>query len=452
MTPILSICIPTLNRSDLLSVLLENLEQQVGEHLEKIEIVVADNASRDDTESVVKNCKLPIVYGKQNKTVGFAKNLLFATTKLASGSFVWVIGDDDLILPGGLNNILDSIDRAPQVDYHYLNFSWIDYKLRSRIIKEFGGHPSKYWLERLQFKESEWKLLNRLEDLTYIASDNISAVFSGIFCFVTRRQFYIDALDILRPSDSLDGSSTLIDDCFPHSKLALPRVAGKEIAFIGMPCFMQGVSAWEWGAYANKNMIFGTHQFFEWLETTAFAKDALERLWQSYYKMAGKLFFRMLYYRDEHKGLDIVLEKAIPESSKNIVFWDSFMEESKLNMDVDHDARNLSDWVTQLVNENPSARLGLWGIAGRGHRFIKFTPQLLNNLVWIADREVLLSGAEVEGTQLLISETASLINANLDVLVIGTRKQFVAEIIAEASTVLKPEASIVSIQGIYAQK
>ena len=183
-------------------------------------------------------------------------------------------------------------------------------------------------LKRLQCMDTDWKRLSRLEDLAFLPADNPSALFSGIFCFVTRRQYYIDAVSVLQPSNSLDGSSTVIADCFPHAMLSLPRVAGKPIAYIGEPCLMQGISGWEWGAYAYKNMIFGTHQFFEWLEQTTFASDAMQHLWNSYYHMAGRLYFRMLHYREEHKGLDIVLKKAIPSSAGHVIFWDAFMEES----------------------------------------------------------------------------------------------------------------------------
>jgi len=213
--PILSICIPTLNRGELLKVLLENLEGEASSYLDRIEIVVADNASSDNTADIVKQTPLPIVYGRKNSTVGFARNVLFATAELASGEFVWVLGDDDLVLPGGVTRVLDSINKAPDVDYHYLNFGWIDFKLRARIVREENGHPPASLLNRLQFNDAHWKYLQRLEDLVFLPSDNPSATFSGVFCFVTRRQFFIDAVDVLQPSDSLDGSSTVIADCFP---------------------------------------------------------------------------------------------------------------------------------------------------------------------------------------------------------------------------------------------
>ncbi len=448
MKPILSICIPTLNRSELLKVILKNLEREASAYLDEIEIVVADNASPDATADIVGQSPLPIIYDRQKSTVGFARNVLFATAGLASGEFVWVIGDDDLVLPGGVARVLESIRNAPDVDYHYLNFGWIDCNLRTRILHEMDGHPPAAILKRLQCMDTDWKRLSRLEDLAFLPADNPSALFSGIFCFVTRRQYYIDAVSVLQPSNSLDGSSTVIADCFPHAMLSLPRVAGKPIAYIGEPCLMQGISGWEWGAYAYKNMIFGTHQFFEWLEQTTFASDAMQHLWNSYYHMAGRLYFRMLHYREEHKGLDIVLKKAIPSSAGHVIFWDAFMEESHLHFDTDHDAKNLLEWVSLALAENPDARIGLWGVMGRGHKFVKISPHLHKNLVWISDRDVALQGTCLDGTEISISHPDTMIEASLDILVVGARRDFVDEITNYAIPFLNGGAFIISTKGL----
>ncbi|MFA5171891.1 MAG: glycosyltransferase family 2 protein [Sulfuriferula sp.] len=447
MKPILSICIPTLNRGALLEVMLDNLARVAPAYLDKIEIVIADNASTDDTPEIVRRSTLPITYGRQESTVGFARNVLFATANLASGEFVWVIGDDDLILPGGIERVLESIGKAPDVDYHYLNFGWIDCQFRTQVVRELDGQPPASSFNRLQCKDTSWQRLPRLEDLVFLPADNPSAIFSGVFCFVTRRQFFIDAVDTLHPSDSLDGSSTIIADCFPHAMLSLPRVAGKPVAYVGTPCLMQGISGWEWGGYAYKNMIFGTHQFFEWLAQTSFASDAMQHLWNSYYQMAGRLFFRMLHNKEEHKGLDIVLDRAIPASAGHPLFWDAFMAESHLNFETEHDAKNLSAWVTQLITENPDAKIGLWGVLGRGQSFVKSSPQLHKNLVWVADRDSSQHGTLLNGTTLHISHPATLSDAALDILVIGTRREFIDEIISTSISIMKAGATILSIKG-----
>ena len=52
-TPLLSICVPTYNRSRYLASLLEGLVAQIGDFPHPFELVISDNASTDDTPAVV---------------------------------------------------------------------------------------------------------------------------------------------------------------------------------------------------------------------------------------------------------------------------------------------------------------------------------------------------------------------------------------------------------------
>lgn len=447
MSATLSLCIPTLNRAALLEDMLYQLSQLTAAYSDRLEIVIADNASDDHTRQVVENSPLKIRYGRQKTTVGFTKNVLFATTELATGDYVWLVGDDDLILPDALQHIFASLDKAPDVDYHYLNFGWINGGKRHDIIHQCGGLPDTSLLNKLQFNEHDWKRLDCIENLTTLSSDNISAAFSGIFCFVARRHLFTDGKPSLTPSDSLDGSSTNISDCFPHAMLTLPAMAGKPIAFVGTPCLMQGINGWEWGAYAYKNMIFGSYQLFQWLEQTAFGRNAMEKLWQSYFEMAGRLFFRMQYSPDEHKGLDIVSEDAIPFCSRQPRFWQSFMAESRMFYQTEIEAAQLAARVQEKLREQPDLKLGLWGISGRGHRLVKDYPDISKNLVWVTDKDKNLHDIRLDGTAMTIVAPETITQTVFDILIIATRNEFVQDVIAYASPQLSADTVFVSVEG-----
>lgn len=446
--PLLSICIPTLNRSGLLAGFLENMRKECAAFLDRIEIVVSDNASTDDTKLIVQDNTLPITYGRQDTTVGFTKNLLYAAATLASGEYTWIIGDDDMILPGGVERVLASIAAAPDVDYHYVNFGWIDVKLRNQLIEQEHLTFPRFVLDNYQCDLKEWQRLSRLEDLVFLPGKNPSALFSGIFCYVTRRQFFIDAQNWLNPSDSLDGSSTRIDDCFPHAMLTLPRVIGKPIAYIGEACLLQGIGAWEWKDYANKNMIFGTHQFFRWLEKEGFATEAMNHLWNSYYDMAGRLFSRMQCYPDENKGFDIVMREAIPDAASQPTFWSAFMRETQISVETDHEADYLAHLARKVTAENPDAQLGLWGIQGRGYRFLSKTPDLHKNMVWVTDREEVFHGNTLAYTKLEVSPPSSIESITLDCLIIATRREFVGDVIQFVSGKLRKGTFLISVVGL----
>lgn len=451
MTPILSICIPTLNRAHLLKSMLFQLARVVEGYLDRVEIVIADNASIDETKKVVESCPLPIQYGCQKETVGFTKNVLFATTELARGEFIWIVGDDDLIVPSALKHIFDSLARTPDVSYHYLNFGWINIAKRDEIIYGQSGYPNETQLKKLQFNETSWRLLDKIESLTQLPSDNISASFSGIFCFICRRQLFINEQITLNPTDSLDGSSTNMSDCFPHAMLTLAPLAGKPIAFVGEPCLLQGINGWEWGGYAYKNMILGTYQLFSWLQSTAFDQNALEILWKSYYSMAGRLFARMQHEPDQHKGAELILKEAIPHSTSHPQFWDSLMTEMKMLINIDNDVEALANWLRQELTHNPQAKLGLWGVAGRGTKLFRKHPNFLRNLIWITDKNELEHGLPFLQSGQSISQPESQSGMDIDILLIGTRSEFVIDVENHVCSI-NPLLITISVNGIKRHK
>lgn len=441
--PLLSICIPTYNRADVLELLLGDLEVECAAYLDQIEVVVSDNASPDRTEAVVRNSALPVVYSRNSENIGFAGNLLNATAKLASGEYVWIVGDDDLILPGGVARVIQSLLAAPDVDYHYINFGWINYQFRMRV-----GQADAAVGGDLQCDVQEWRLLPRLEDLAFLPAKNPSVLFSCIFSFVARRHFFVKALDWLRPSRSLDGSSTLIDDCFPHAMITLPNLVGRPIAYIGRPCVLQSVGGWEWGEYANKNMIFGIHQFFCWLEeSTSIAKDGMDRLWSSYYDMAGRLFARMQCAPSDNKGADIVLQQAIPSCSSNPIFWAAFMDEAKACIETNYEAEFLAKMTRHYAMLKPGARIGVWGWRGRGYQFLRAIPDLAENIVWIGDRDSVLHGDRAKPLELSISAPISMMSADLDCLVVAVHRKFVTEIVDETASLVGRGIHIISMPG-----
>lgn len=113
-TPILSICIPTYNRSVYLRDCLESIKIQLDDDttlLEVIEVVISDNCSTDDTEKVAEQYRpffKNFTYGKNETNVGFDMNVVAVVTK-ATGTYCWYLGDDDTIVNGGIKHILSII-------------------------------------------------------------------------------------------------------------------------------------------------------------------------------------------------------------------------------------------------------------------------------------------------------------------------------------------------------
>jgi hypothetical protein len=129
MNPLLSICIPTYNRANRLRVMLQALLPQVVNQASKVEVLISDNASMDRTIDRVDEAKSvhPLRYSRNASNLGAIANILKLTTELARGEFVWVLGDDDLLLPNALSMVLDTLQAQSNLDAIYFNFYCADY-------------------------------------------------------------------------------------------------------------------------------------------------------------------------------------------------------------------------------------------------------------------------------------------------------------------------------------
>ena len=108
---ILTIAIPTFNRSDLLKECLSCLVEQIQG---QVEVLVCDNASTDDTYFVCKKYEnfSFFKYIKNESNIGPDGNFLNCL-KYARGQYVQLLSDDDILLPGAVSRILDQITLHP---------------------------------------------------------------------------------------------------------------------------------------------------------------------------------------------------------------------------------------------------------------------------------------------------------------------------------------------------
>lgn len=126
--PLLSICIPTYNRAELvlglLKYLYEEYESLSSEETENCEILVRDNCSTDNTENRVTEYlsdRKFATYHRNDTNIGAAKNFLLLTQE-AKGEYVWWLADDDELKAGLVGKILKSL-RANEPAMLFINHS-----------------------------------------------------------------------------------------------------------------------------------------------------------------------------------------------------------------------------------------------------------------------------------------------------------------------------------------
>ena len=105
----LSICIPTYNRANFIE---ETIQSILSQATSEIEIVVSDNCSEDNTENIIRRIQKEsnqITYFRWNENQGADLNYL-KVVELAKGQYCWLLGSDDLLLPGSIDKILKEIN------------------------------------------------------------------------------------------------------------------------------------------------------------------------------------------------------------------------------------------------------------------------------------------------------------------------------------------------------
>ena len=144
--PLLTIAIPTFSRARQLEALLAVLEPQVIGN-PAVEIFVADNASEDDTPAVLLAAKARFAaLGGHLRThrhptnTGSDANFAFCFSE-AGGSFLWMCGDDDLIVPGAVDEVLALLQTPGGAPANLDMIYATSYGFRNDFLQERTGDP-----------------------------------------------------------------------------------------------------------------------------------------------------------------------------------------------------------------------------------------------------------------------------------------------------------------------
>lgn len=140
MNELLSICIPTYNRAELLRGCLESLIPQVKKH--NIPIYISDNHSDDDTKNVVLiyKEKYPHIYyqcNSQNYGTDYNEEIVLQMSK---SRYSWLLGDKYRIIDGAIDDILLKL-AANKYDLMVVNTGDKDIKSRylvKRRVKDIA--------------------------------------------------------------------------------------------------------------------------------------------------------------------------------------------------------------------------------------------------------------------------------------------------------------------------
>jgi glycosyltransferase involved in cell wall biosynthesis len=155
-----SIVIPTHNRAKSLETTLESL-LKLDYPPDRLEVIVVDNCSTDDTKSVVETCrvrsKIPVRYVYEGRPgAHFARN---SGAKLAAGDILYFTDDDMIADVGILRSLVPVFDMFPGVA-----------SATGRILPKWGAEPPRWILRHCL--DSQLSLQMRPERLV-VSDDNV---------------------------------------------------------------------------------------------------------------------------------------------------------------------------------------------------------------------------------------------------------------------------------------
>jgi len=118
MQPILSICIPTFNRAVQLNNLLNNINKIIEHQGILIEICISNNCSTDNTDQIIKKWsqQLSINFTTQKTNIGGNRNII-EVTRLATGKWILLVGDDDELIVEAFDKLLTFLLNADVKDW-----------------------------------------------------------------------------------------------------------------------------------------------------------------------------------------------------------------------------------------------------------------------------------------------------------------------------------------------
>ena len=146
--PTLTIGIPTRNRADLISVLLDDIFSQLSKgNRNRVMVVVSDNASDVSYNAVITKYNIlnpgAVKYIRNNTDIGFSANVNMAI-RSADSDFVMIMSDDDGLEPGTISAVLEMLDTHPDIGIGMLAHNTYD-KTLTKETRAFSSSVSGYF-------------------------------------------------------------------------------------------------------------------------------------------------------------------------------------------------------------------------------------------------------------------------------------------------------------------
>lgn len=227
--PLLSVCIPTFNRAELLELCLATVLPQVAAFPDEVECVVSDNASTDRTPTILKEAadSFPFRVSRNDENIGIIANITKCASELARGEFILVIGDDDVLCIGAIEQILKLLRVPDSPDLIAVNVGFLPSSERPEASAAFGGVPAT---AEKTLRRSATNGAVRFEDLF----EGPCADFTASYSTVLRRRLWLQ----FYPAACRDEPFTSVRTTYLHAYVIANTMPGRPAGILATPIVM----------------------------------------------------------------------------------------------------------------------------------------------------------------------------------------------------------------------
>ena len=240
----LSICIPTFNRAEHLADCLNSIILCNSQSELKFQVCVSDNNSSDETKNVVHHAQsfIDIKYHKNTSNIGIPRNFLNVVS-MADGEFIWLIGDDDLIMPNAISELYELLYGHPSVDFFYVN----SFHLNTEFLENYPSPFDTVNLPKDMLPFSAWQKSGEIDFLELINPKISFDFLGGIFLSVFRKKNWDLNTNVLDEKAIHDNRTfSHFDNTFPHVKIFAKAFSSSKSYFNTKPLNVCLTGAREW--------------------------------------------------------------------------------------------------------------------------------------------------------------------------------------------------------------
>ena len=210
----------------------------------KFQVCVSDNHSTDNTKSIVQKIspELNIKYSRNDKNIGMVRNVV-KVVSMADGDFVWIVGDDDLLMPQAIEKLYKLIYEHSDVDFFYVN----SFNLKAEYLDNFPKPFDTANLPNNMERFSKSKNTGEMQFLDLIDPKVSFDFLGGVFLSVFRKSNWVANTSVL--DENMLNDSRLfsnLDNTFPHVKIFAKAFSKSKAYFNDEPLnvCLSGVREW----------------------------------------------------------------------------------------------------------------------------------------------------------------------------------------------------------------